>query len=128
MKRLVNGIDIVEIPRIKGMLEKHGEHFSSRVFTEKEINLAGRGRKAYEKLAGRFAAKEAVFKLLGTGLRGGMNWKDVETVADNLGRPVVNLYGQTALRAKKMNLTEIALSISHTSQIAAAFASAGIES
>ncbi|ARN56641.1 holo-ACP synthase [Sedimentisphaera salicampi] len=127
MIKLLNGIDLVEISRIKDMLEKHGEHFRRRVFTETEIKLAGDNRKTPEKLAGRFAAKEAVFKLLGTGLRGGMSWKDVETDADSLGRPVVNLYGQTAVRADQMRLTSISLSISHTSQIAAAYAVAGIE-
>ncbi|OXU15212.1 holo-ACP synthase [Sedimentisphaera salicampi] len=127
MIKLLNGIDLVEISRIKDMLEKHGEHFRRRVFTETEIKLAGDNRKTPEKLAGRFAAKEAVFKLLGTGLRGGMSWKDVETDADSLGRPVVNLYGQTEVRADQMRLTSISLSISHTSQIAAAYAVAGIE-
>ena len=120
MSEIVHGIDLVEISRIRNMLEKHGEHFLKRVYTEAEVKIAGDNKKTAEKLAGRFAAKEAIFKLVGTGLRGKMNWTDIEVLPDHLGKPNVSLSGHTAEKAASLGISEIAISITHTSELAMA--------
>src|SRR5450432_2715544 len=95
-----HGIDIVQTDRIRRMVEAHGEHFLGRVFTSAERAYADRSKKRrFEHLAGRFAAKEAVLKALGTGWRGGIAWTDVEIVNEASGRPGVHLMGECAVIA-----------------------------
>ena len=120
MKTIAHGIDTVNISRIEDMVAKHGEHFLERVFTNREIAYAGTNKKRFERLAGRFAAKEAVLKLLGTGLRGKMKWTDIEVSNDYLGKPAVQLSGEVQIVAEKNGIEQIALSITHTSEIAMA--------
>jgi holo-[acyl-carrier protein] synthase len=107
---LKTGIDIIEIPRIRAALDRHGERFLRRVFTELEV-LECRGRP--EALAVRFAAKEAVSKALGTGI-GPICWKDVETLHKWSGEPYLVLHGKAQQFAHNARLTEWAVSLSHS--------------
>lgn len=111
------GIDAVEIPRIRRTYARFGERFLSRVYTERE---RARYRNRVSELAARFAAKEAVSKALGTGLPG-MNWRDVEIMPDPRGKPLVALSGRAAERAKVLGLTNFAVSLTHTDDLALAF-------
>ena len=100
------GVDIIEIERVRNAVEKYGEAFLNRVFTDKEIRYC-RKRNAYRipELAVRFAAKEAYSKAIGTGIKGfgrrnkGINWKDVEIVNEPSGKPVIVMKGEVALSA-----------------------------
>ena len=115
---IYTGIDLIEIPRVAGVLERYPKRFLSKVFTEGEQSYA-RGRA--NQLASRFAAKEAVMKLLGTGVRG-MPWKSIE-VTRNRGRAAeIILHGRAKVRATKMGITRIALSLSHSRELATASA------
>ena len=114
MPILGHGIDIVETSRIRQLVENHGRHFLDRVFTSREQEYCELNRKRYfEHLAGRFAAKEAVLKVLGTGWRGGSAWTDVEVVKDQRGQPGVVLTGESARVASEMGITRWHLSMSH---------------
>jgi holo-[acyl-carrier protein] synthase len=114
MPILGHGIDIVETGRIRELVERHGAHFLDRVFTKEEQEYAGRNPKRYyEHLAGRFAAKEAVLKVLGTGWRGGIAWTDVEVVRDPSGQPRIVLGGECARIAGEIGICRWHLSISH---------------
>ena len=119
---LTTGVDLIEIPRIERSLERYGERFLLRVFTSEEI-LYTRRRPA--ELAARFAAKEAVAKALGVGMRmiaeGGIGWHEAEIVGDGRGKPLVRLNGRAAERAADLGLTEWAVSLSHTREHAIAF-------
>jgi holo-[acyl-carrier protein] synthase len=119
---LTTGVDLIEISRIERALERYGDRFLARVFTPNEV-LYCRGR--VPELAARFAAKEAVSKALGVGMRvlarEGIHWQDVEVVGDQRGKPVVRLSGRAAERAEELGLTEWAISLSHTREHAIAF-------
>lgn len=106
------GIDIIEVDRIKKAIEKN-KRFLSRNFTHKEIQYFHTKGDNITSIAGNFAAKEAVSKALGTGFRG-FNFSDIEVLRDDMGRPVVNLYSGALDQAKKLNILEIMVSISHT--------------
>ncbi|MCH9016136.1 MAG: holo-ACP synthase [Chloroflexi bacterium] len=114
---LTTGVDIIEIPRIQQVLDRYGQRFLKRVFTPDEIAYC-RGRAP--NLAGRFAAKEATMKALGTGVRG-VNWKDIEVVRAESGAPSVKLHGRAEQRAERLHVGEISLSISHSREYAVAF-------
>ena len=114
---LTTGVDIIEIPRIKQTLNRYGERFLKRVFTHDEIAYC-RGRAP--NLAGRFAAKEAAMKALGTGVRG-VSWKDIEVIRAESGAPSVKLHGRAKARAERLQVVEISLSISHSREFAVAF-------
>ena len=112
---LVHGIDLVEIDRIEDMLAKHGEAFLQRVFTDTEQrDAAAGGPRQAEHLAARFAAKEAVFKALGTGWSGGVAWTDVGVQRAPGGQPQVVIAGEAARVAADLGVTQWALSLSHT--------------
>jgi holo-[acyl-carrier protein] synthase len=114
MPILGHGIDIVETARIRKLVENHGPHFLDRVFTAAEQAYCNQNPKRYfEHLAGRFAAKEAVLKVLGTGWRGGIGWTDIEVVKELSGQPKVNLTGECARVAAEMGIVRWHLSISH---------------
>jgi holo-[acyl-carrier protein] synthase len=119
---LTTGVDLIEIERIERALARYGDRFLVRVFTPLEV-LYCRGRVA--ELAARFAAKEAVSKALGVGVRilarDGIHWKDVEVVGDHRGKPTVRLFGRAAERAEELGLTEWAVSLTHTKEHAMAF-------
>ena len=114
---LTTGVDIIEIPRIKQVLDRYGQRFLKRVFTPDEIAYC-RGRAP--NLAGRFAAKEAAMKALGTGVRG-VSWKDIEVVRAESGAPSVTLHGRAEERAVRLRLIDISVSISHSREYAVAF-------
>ena len=114
---LTTGVDIIEIPRIQQVLDRYGQRFLERIFTPDEIAYC-RGRAP--NLAGRFAAKEATMKALGTGIRG-VSWKDIEVVRAESGAPSVALHGRAKQRAKRLEVSEISLSMSHSREYAVAF-------
>lgn len=121
MRIVGHGIDLVEVVRIKRMLNEHGERFLERCFTaaEQEYSLSSAARAA-EHLAARFAAKEAVLKALGTGWSGGIAWTDVEVVREADGRPRVVLTGEALRLAQQMRITEWWLSLTHSGGYASA--------
>jgi holo-[acyl-carrier protein] synthase len=109
-----HGIDIIETARIRQSVEEHGERFLHRVFTACEHEYCARNRKRYfEHLAGRFAAKEAVLKVLGTGWRGGIAWTDIEILCEPSGQPRVQLTGECARIARELGIVQWHVSISH---------------
>lgn len=122
MSVIAHGVDITACLRIERIWQEHGEHFLQRIYTPAEREYCLSCKTPAERLAGRFAAKEAVMKALGTGWRGGMRWTDVETLADPLGRPLVTLHGQTAELAAALGIGTILISISHTPEYAIASA------
>ena len=109
-----HGIDIVSVERLRQSVEEHGQHFLDRVFTAAEQAYCARSRKRYyEHLAGRFAAKEAVLKVLGTGWRGGIAWTDIEITNEASGQPRLTLTGESARVAAERGITRWHVSISH---------------
>jgi holo-[acyl-carrier protein] synthase len=122
MTILAHGIDLVDFDRIEQMLNRHGQHFLERVFTSAEQKYASSNRNQIEKLAGRFAAKEAVLKLIGTGWRGSIGWTDIEVINDSSGRPIVQLSGQVKKISETLGISQISISITHTANFAIASA------
>ena len=116
------GTDIVEISRIREMLERHGSHFVDRCFTRGEIEYATKHRDPTLRYAGRWAAKEAVVKVLGTGFVQGITFHDVEVVSLHTGQPTVRLSGRAAEIAAEQGIVSILLSISHAREYAVATA------
>ncbi|HEY1685985.1 MAG TPA: holo-ACP synthase [Tepidisphaeraceae bacterium] len=120
---LGHGIDIVQVDRIGELVQRHGDHFLNRVFTPGELQYCGKNPKRYvEHLAGRFAAKEAILKALGTGWTGGIAWTDMEILPDGAGRPMLKLIGQCAEIATEKKIARWHISISHVSTHATASA------
>ncbi|MGC8539217.1 MAG: holo-ACP synthase [Phycisphaerae bacterium] len=117
-----HGVDVVDIGRINAMIEHHGEHFLHRCFTAGESDYCRENRDFATHFAGRFAAKEAIVKALGTGFRGRIAWTDMEILPDSKGKPVLRLTGHTAALAQQAGITTWHISISHTAHVA--FASA----
>lgn len=117
------GVDIIEIPRVAEVIERWGDKFLNRIYSDAERQFC-RGR--VPELAVRFAAKEGVSKTLGTGIRG-IRWREIEILIDRRGRPLVFLHGQAAARARQINLTRWAVSLTHerTIGIAMVMASSG---
>jgi holo-[acyl-carrier protein] synthase len=122
MKIIAHGIDLVDFQRIEQMLDKHPERFAERVFTPAERADADKVKNRVEKLAGRFAAKEAVMKLIGTGWRDGIAWTDIEVVNNPLGQPIVTISGKVKELADEKGIEQITLSITHTANFAIASA------
>lgn len=112
------GVDIIKVDRIRSTLERFGARFSERVLTPAERRYV---RDRPETLAGRWAAKEAVSKVLGLGVRG-IGWRDIEVERLPTGQPAVRLHGRAARRAEQLGMARIALSISHESDYAIAIA------
>lgn len=110
---LGTGVDVVEVGRIAAAVERRGVRFLERVFTRRELAEARRGRARYQSLAGRFAAKEAVLKALGTGLRA-CRWRDVEVRRGDGGAPEVVLGERLAARARAIGVARLHVSISHS--------------
>ena len=110
------GIDIAEVDRVKAAIERHGEAFLRRVYTARERQYCEKIKNKYERYAGRFAAKEAAMKALGTGWSRGVRWVDVEVVRQSGGRPTVSLQGEAAKVASALGVERVALSITHTSE------------
>jgi holo-[acyl-carrier protein] synthase len=116
------GTDIVEIERIRSMIERHGDHFLLRCFTPVEIEYAQRHRDSAVRFAGRWAAKEAVVKVLGTGFVQGITFHDVEIIALHPGQPTVKLSGEAGQIAMDLKIAEVKLTISHAREYATATA------
>ena len=114
MPILGHGIDIVETSRIQRLVEQHGQHFLDRCFTAGEqAYCALNPKRYYEHLSGRFAAKEAVLKVLGTGWRGGIAWTDIEVRPEPSGQPKITLTGECARIAQELGISRWHVSISH---------------
>jgi len=116
------GTDIIECVRIAQMVEKHGEVFLQRVFTQKEILYCSSRKAATQHYAGRWAAKEAVLKVLGTGWAKGIQWTDVEVVNEVSGAPVIKISGKAADIARDRGIRDVMITISHCRAYATAFA------
>lgn len=114
------GVDITEVARIRQVLERHGERFLQRVFTQEEIRYCAGKVNMAERLAARFAAKEAGMKAIGTGLRGGITWKDTEVVRYPGQRPQLVFHGRAAEIASALGCKRTHLSLSHTAEQAIA--------
>jgi len=122
MEIVAHGIDLVDCPRIEKMIAEHGERFLGRVFTESERAYAEGKKNTVEKYAGRFAAKEAILKLMGTGWRGRIAWTDIEVVNNFTGQPQVTLTGEVEKIADRLKIAHISVSITHTANFAIASA------
>ena len=122
MEIVAHGIDLVDCPRIAQMAGRHGERFIDRVFTKAEQAYAKSTKNEIEKLAGRFAAKEAILKLMGTGWRGKIAWTDIEVVNNAMGRPEVTLAGEVKRIAERLGISYVSVSITHTANFAIASA------
>ena len=122
---MVLGVDLIEISRVERALARFGDRFLQRVFTPAEV-LYSRGR--LPELAARFAAKEAVSKALGVGVRMlsplGIDWRDVEVTGDRRGKPLLHLHGRAAKRAEELGLAEWVVSLSHSRDLAIALVGA----
>lgn len=114
------GIDIAEVARIRVTIERHGERFLKRVFTEGERQYCESKANRIERYAARFAAKEAGMKAIGTGWNHGVRWRDIEVARKPGGRPTLLLHGKAAEFAAKLGATNIALSLTHTAEQAMA--------
>jgi holo-[acyl-carrier protein] synthase len=124
------GVDIVDIGRIQALLDRYGERFLGRVYTEAEAEYAMKSVNKAERLAGRFAVKEAVMKALGTGKSQGILWRDIETLRGRMGKPEVHLHGQAVKWAKSRGGGALHASITHDGGKAVAFVileKAGVE-
>jgi holo-[acyl-carrier protein] synthase len=110
------GIDMLAIPRLKRVLDRHNDRFLQRIYTPEEVAYC-RGR--VSELAARFAAKEAVMKALGTGIRG-VGWREIEILPDRRGKPLVYLYGRARTRAERIGLSALDVSLTHERDFAVA--------
>lgn len=113
------GLDATDIPRLADVLSRFGDRFLQRVFTEGEIGYCTRRRNPAPHFAGRFAAKEATMKALGTGHSRGVHWKDIEVVRFG-GPPRLQLHGGAAQRAERMKVRSSLLTITHSDSLALA--------
>ena len=115
------GTDITECLRIAKMIERHGDLFINRVYTPREVNYCQTRKQSTEHFTGRWAAKEAVLKALGTGWRRGISWRDVEIINEPGGRPVVYVHGGVKSVVEQLGITSLRVSISHCHGYATAF-------
>ena len=119
--RIRSGVDIVSVERIARIATER-PRFAERVFTPGELEYC-RGRpRVHEHMAGRFAAKEAVLKALGTGIAERVSWTEIEIGRDGAGRPLVELAGVAAELAEREGIVQIDVSLSHTDELAIAYA------
>ncbi len=114
------GIDVAEVKRIQAVIVAQGERFLRRVYTQDEVAYCEKFKNKYERYAGRFAVKEAAMKALGTGWSHGVRWVDVEVVRVKGGRPMLALKGEAKKIADALGVKNIAVSITHTSELALA--------
>jgi holo-[acyl-carrier protein] synthase len=111
------GVDLAEVARIRASIERFGSRFTDRIFTAAEIAYVERKANRYERYAARFAAKEAGMKAIGTGWKRGVTWHDFEVVNLPSGKPTLRLHGVAAEVAKRLNVRNISLSITHTAEL-----------
>jgi len=117
---LGTGVDIAEVPRIRQSIERYGERFLRRIYTDGEIQYCESKASRFESYAARFAAKEAGMKALGTGWNHGVRWRDIEVVRPKGERPSIQFHGQAAAIADKLGTKNVALSLTHTREEALA--------
>jgi len=108
------GVDVVETARIESSIERFGDHFLQRVFTESELAYCNTMKFPARHLAARFAAKEAVSKAFGTGIGGSMGWKEIEVLRKPTGEPFIQLNGAARQHADQLKVTEVFVSLSHS--------------
>jgi holo-[acyl-carrier protein] synthase len=111
------GVDLAEVDRIRKSIERYGARFVERIFTPGEIAYVERKANKFERYAARFAAKEAGMKAIGTGWKRGVTWQDFEVTNLPSGKPTLALHGVAAEIAAKLGVKNIALSLTHTSQL-----------
>jgi holo-[acyl-carrier protein] synthase len=116
-----SGVDLCEVPRIEQAISRYGDRFVARIFTPLEIAYTNRKANRFERLAARFAAKEAGMKALGTGWQGGITWHDFEVANLPSGRPTLQFHGRAAEVAAQLGVRHVALSLTHTREQAIAF-------
>ena len=116
------GIDIIEIERIQGTIDRWGQRFLSRIYTKAELDFC---RNRTPELAVRFAGKEAVMKALGTGRRG-VSWRDIEILPNRHNAPIVFLHGRARSKARRLGIKELGISLSHSRDYAIASVVGGI--
>lgn len=114
------GVDIAEIDRVQAVIERRGQAFLKRLFTPAEIAYCERHRNKFERYAGRFAAKEAAMKALGTGWRNGVRWLDIEVTRSSTGKPILQLKGRAREVADRLEVKRISLTITHSGNTALA--------
>lgn len=114
------GVDLCEVPRIRQSIERFGEKFVSRIYTEREIAYVARKANKFERYAARFAAKEAGMKAIGTGWRHGITWHDFEVTNLASGKPTLTFHGVAAKVAERMGVKNVSLSMTHTAEMAMA--------
>ena len=114
------GLDITEVDRIQAAIERHGRAFLQRIYTPSEIAYCEKHRNRAERFAGRFAAKEAAMKALGTGWSHGVRWVDIEVVREPSGKPTLKLSGRTQEIAGRLGVKTISLTITHSGNAALA--------
>jgi holo-[acyl-carrier protein] synthase len=114
------GIDIEEVSRVRASIERFGDRFLHRIYTEGEIRYCDSKANRVERYAARFAAKEAAMKALGTGWSHGVRWRDCEVARMPGGRPTIKFHGEAGEIAARLGVKNAALSISHTAQQAIA--------
>jgi holo-[acyl-carrier protein] synthase len=110
------GIDLEEVERLRGAIERQGERFLKRIYTDKERAYCEQFKNKYERYAARFAVKEAAMKALGTGWSRGVRWVDIEVVRFPGARPTLDLKGEARKIADRLGVKNIAISITHTSK------------
>jgi holo-[acyl-carrier protein] synthase len=120
MNVIAHGIDLIQCDRIATILARHEHRFLQRILTQTERNRASRFANPIPHIAGRFAAKEAILKMLGTGWRGQIAWTDMEITNDPLGQPIVTLTGECDRIARQKGINRTLLSITHTADFASA--------
>lgn len=114
---LRTGVDLIEIARIEEVIKRYGDRYLERIYTPAELEQCG---KLTESLAGRFAAKEAFAKAIGTGI-GDVAWKEIEILGGEQNAPTLKLYGMAEQKAKELGLSTWSVSISHSQSHAVAF-------
>jgi holo-[acyl-carrier protein] synthase len=114
------GVDLAEVPRLRAAVERFGPRFIERIFTAAEIAYVERKANRFERYAARFAAKEAGMKAIGTGWKRGVRWRDFEVANLPSGKPTLRLHGEAARFAERLGVKTIALSLTHTAEMAMA--------
>lgn len=114
---LGTGVDLAEVARIRDAVERYGQRFIGRIYTPGEIAYVERKANRFERYAGRFAAKEAGMKAIGTGWKRGVRWQDFEVANLPSGRPTLRLHGEAAKIAERLGVKSVQLSITHTAAL-----------
>ena len=114
---LGTGVDLAEVERIRAAIGRYGQRFVGRIYTPAEIAYVERKANRFERYAGRFAAKEAGMKAIGTGWKRGVRWQDFEVANLPSGRPTLKLHGEAARIASQLGVKLISLSITHTAEL-----------